>query len=414
MAISKEAFFTPIEGNKQFEPYSEILRFDPQKMWKIAKDIVEVSQEINENDHVLLVSHPGAKQLAQMIIYLAGEKSAAVHSHVVDLSIEASYLAGIQDNKLSPLTFEEAALPFLHEISWSNKIIFVRCTDDPSIYDKIDKTLKNKNDKANLPALEIRANRRHQTIIYIPSKAEAKKDNMKYDEYVGMFLRACDRPWKEIEATQQILIDEILNPGKEIEIIAGDTHLKMSIDGQTFANSVIKKNVPGAEIFSSPVRGTIEGKLVLNHPLMFAGMVLPDLKLVFEKGKIVHYETSDPEGMKHLDQVLDTSIPGNEGAREVGEIAFGTNRAFDRYLLNGLYIEKVGGSFHIAIGASYQFDNYLGTPVNLDNGVRAINHIDITKIMLSEFGGGEVKVDGKLIQKDGIFLDPRLAILNSK
>ena len=82
-------------------------------------------------------------------------------------------------------------------------------------------------------------------------------------------------------------------------------------------------------------------------------------------------------------------------------------------MLNGLFIEKVGGSFHIAIGSSYVFTEYGGKPVNLDNGVRSTNHEDLTCMMLPQFGGGRVLVDGKLIEENGEFLDPRLSALNS-
>lgn len=406
---------TPLNTNNQHEPWREIVRFNPQKMWRIAELMVQKSLQITEGDRLLLQYNSGSSQLASMVGYQAAEQGAAVVARCEDPTVEAAILAGIGRHR-TPAVFEEIVLPQAADIAWATKAAIVKCMDTPEAMDIVDGQIAAQWSQAREPLFQTRIERRRWALVYLPTKAEARLDQMNYEDYVDMFFRACDRPWEEIKDAQQVLIDEILNPGKLLQVVAGEnlnerwrTNLTMSIDGQTFANSTIGRNIPGSEVFSSPVRGTIRGRLALPYPVMFGDKVLPNLILTFEDGRAVHYETDDESGMEWVEQQLNI----DEGAREVGEIALGTNRAFNRPLLNGLYVEKVGGSGHLALGNAYQFRIYEGRPVVLDNGVRSADHIDLTYMMLPQYGGGRVMVDGKMVQYNGDFLDPRLEILNS-
>lgn len=407
----------PIPSSRQFEPALEILRFNPEKMFRIAEIMIDQSLKVTEGDRLLLRFHPGGSQLAQMIAYLAGERGAAILPRCEDPLVEAAMLAGISKNETTRIA-DELALGHNADIAWATKVAFVRSKDYPQAMDVVPPEVMQTYNKALETALRIRVDRRPWILIYLPTKAEAEIDQMPYEEYVDMFFRACDRPWSGIEAEQNILINEVLNPGKELILRADrdsngkwQTELAMSIEGQTFANSTVDFNVPGSEIFSSPQRGTINGVLTLPYPVMFEGRIIPNLKLFFQDGKVVNHqvESDNEEDWKWVEIQLNT----DDGAREVGEVAFGTNRVFNRPLLNGLFVEKVGGSFHIALGNAYKFKTYAGKPVKLDNGVESANHIDLTRLMLPNYGGGEVIVDSQVIQRDGDFLDSRLATLNS-
>ena len=407
----------PLQQGKLYEAASEIKRFDPVRIEGLADLIVNRSLRVVDEDRVLLRYSPGARQMAEFIAYKASLKGAAVLSRVDDPLVVAAALAGAGENE-TPRVFDEMAAGLNADVAWATKVAFARSNDEPDANDIVPGEVMKKWYDATDASVRLRVDRRPWTLIYLPTEAEAKIDQMQFDQYVDMFFRACERDWDKIDAAQNILIDEYLNPGKELELFAGDnldekwqTHLKMSIEGQTFASSTVDKNVPGSEAFSSPKRGTISGRLALPYPVMFGGRKLPNLILEFKEGRVVNFEveSDNPADAEWVQSVLDR----DEGAREVGEVAFGTNRVFDRPMLNGLFVEKVGGSFHIAIGSSYLFKEYNGKPVNLDNGVRSKNHEDLTCMMLPQYGGGRVLVDGILIQENGEFLDPRLAILNS-
>ena len=136
-----------------------------------------------------------------------------------------------------------------------------------------------------------------------------------------------------------------------------------------------------------------------------------DIRFVIEDGKIVEaYAAENEAGLLRI-------LSNGEGARYFGEVALGTNPGLTRRFFNPLLNEKVAGSFHMAEGHCYTHTEYDGKAVNVNNGNtddRTTNHWDVTIQMTPQFGGGRVLVDGTLIQENGQFLDPRLAVLNPK
>jgi len=291
---AEERLLKPIEGNGvKFESSLEILRFDPERMMRIAGIMVDTSLKIKEQDRLLLRFHPGGSQLAQMIGYLAAERGAAVLPRCEDALVEAAILAGISHHE-TPQIMNDITLGASQDIAWATKVAFVRSKDFPHANDIVPADTQKAYNQSLDPSLRIRVERRPWTLIYIPTRAEAQIDQMTYEDYVGMFLRGCDRPWEQVNGGQDILINDYLNPGKELELFAGQntsgewqTHLWMSIEGMTFANSTIDFNIPGSEVFSSPKRGTVNGRLNIPYPVNFAGRVLPNIGLLFENGRII-------------------------------------------------------------------------------------------------------------------------------
>lgn len=410
-----EVLRQPLRGGVSSRAQGTILAFDPERMWKIAKSICEDSLKITSGDRLLLKYHAGGRQLAAMIAYISAAKGAAVIPRCDDQYLNASIFNGIED-KRTPYIFEELSIGETVDIAWAEKVMFVRCVEDPALLESVSPDIQAEYMRTHEPPFRIRVDRRQWCLIYIPTTGEADRDGMVYDQYVDTFLNACDRPWSKVYDAQELLCHTYLNPGKELILRAGRegsggwrTELKMNIEGQTFANSTIDVNFPGSEVFSSPVRGSIEGIFELPYPVMFSGRALPGMRLVFKEGRVVEHWV-DPKDSAHPEW-LASQLNVDPGAVEVGEVALGTNPALSRPFLNTLFVEKVGGSFHIALGNAYAFESYGETPVKVDNGVRSAIHADLTCMMLPEFGGGEVVVDGKVIQRDGKFLDPKLALL---
>jgi aminopeptidase len=250
-------------------------------------------------------------------------------------------------------------------------------------------------------------------LIYWPTEKEAAVEGLSYEQYVDLFLNACNQPWREIQTAQAHLV-ELLNRASTLEIDANPrdldagrrTHLRMDIGPMRFVNSTIDRNFPGSEVFAAPVRDSVEGQLFACGLYTHDGRRMEDIFLRAERGRVV--EARARVGEADLLAVLDT----DDGARYFGEIALGTNPGLRRRVLNGLLNEKVGGSFHITPGRAYQFTEYEGQPVVVDNGNRSQVHWDIAVPMLPAYGGGEVRLDGDPVQVDGRFLDPALAVLN--
>lgn len=245
----------------------------------------------------------------------------------------------------------------------------------------------------------------------VPSARDAKVDGFEHDEYVKLFFEMCDQPWDHIDKAHRKLIEK-LNKTKTISFANDDgTDITMELvdeNGEdfTFCNSLIARNIPGSEVFSAPRVNSVNGTIVAEGKFNFsAGKIIENLTMHFKDGYLESFEADS--GGEYFQEFLDR----NEGNRYVGELGIGTNPHLKRHVLNGLLVEKIGGSFHLALGKCYQMNEYGGEPVYVDNGNKnTTDHWDITTILYGK--GGTIEVDGELIMKDGKFLDPDLAVLN--
>ncbi|MCB1538694.1 MAG: aminopeptidase [Rhodospirillales bacterium] len=241
----------------------------------------------------------------------------------------------------------------------------------------------------------------------IPTQRDAVVDGIAHADYATLYFRMCDQPWDLIRTAQARLI-ETLNAGKNLHFTNEDgTDLRMSIDGFTFCNSVIARNIPGSEVFSAPEIDSVNGVIVAQGRFTArddAGAIMENLRLTFRDGLLV--EALAESGQAHLDRVLDTDA----GARRVGEIGIGTNPYLKQHVASILLSEKIGGSFHIALGDAYTMTDYLGERVHVDNGNRSLVHWDITTMLYGK--GGRIVLDGAPIMIDGAFTDPALDVLN--
>lgn len=385
-------------------------RYNPDKLAKVADVMIGTSLKVSEGDKLVVVYNPGGQQLAEIIQELAGRKRVGTRLQCEDTDKDVAFMLGLSPQPTVG-SFDEIVLPRKQNTQWANKFAMIGCNDHPNAMIQVPAEARKTFRQALQDVRDIRS-QKQWVLTNLPTEKEAELDGVPYQAYLDLYYRVCIQDWREVDEVQDILITEELNPAKELVLTAGEgystTYLTMSIDGQTFANSTIQRNIPGSEVFTGPRRGTVDGTLTLPYPVMFSGKVLPNLTLQFREGRVTRCETDDQESRKWVEQVLDT----DDGAREVGEVALGTNPALDRPYLNSLYVEKVSGSFHIALGRSYQYTEYAGRPVHVDNGVVSANHLDLTRLMLPQFGGGKIIVDGKVIQQDGRFVDPRLVILN--
>ena len=156
------------------------------------------------------------------------------------------------------------------------------------------------------------------------------------------------------------------------------------------------RNIPDGEVFSCPVKKSVNGAHPVQHPDALSGTKFDHVRLEFKEGKIVKATSSNT---KRLNEILDT----DPGARYVGEFSLG----FNPYILNPmcdiLFDEKIAGSLHFTPGQAYE---------ECDNGNRSAVHWDMVLIQRPEWGGGEIWFDGKLIRKDGLFLPRELRALN--
>jgi aminopeptidase len=229
-------------------------------------------------------------------------------------------------------------------------------------------------------------------VCLYPTDAYAQDAEMSREDFTAFVFNAClldhDDPvaaWQEVQRRQQRLVDYLADK-REIHIIGPDTDLRLSIAGRCFINDHGTANMPGGEIFTGPVEDSVEGTVRFSFPASFGGRSVEDVRLRFEGGRVV--EASAKSNEEYLRRMLDM----DEGARVLGEFAFGTNQNIQRFIRNGLFDEKIGGTIHLALGASYP-----------ETGGR--NQSALHWDMVCDLrGGSEVRVDGELFAKDGQFV----------
>src|SRR5713101_5808621 len=191
--------------------------------------------------------------------------------------------------------------------------------------------------------------------------------------------------WQEISAQQQRLVDW-LKGRRHVHIKGADTDLALSIKDRVFINSDGKRNFPSGEFFTGPVEDSANGVITFDIPASYEGHAIEGVRLVFREGKVV--EASARQGQAFLEQMLELDA----GARFLGEFAFGNNARMTRSIKNTLFDEKLGGTVHLALGASYP-----------ETG--GLNHSALHWDMVCDLRrSGEVWVDDVLFLKDGKIL----------
>lgn len=225
-----------------------------------------------------------------------------------------------------------------------------------------------------------------------PTHSAAQDAEMSLDDYEDFVFGAMlvDKPdpiaeWQRVSREQERLV-KYLDQVKSVEIKGKDTRLTFRCAGRKWVNCDGKQNFPDGEIFTGPIEDSVEGTIRFSYPAIYAGREVEDVRLRFEKGKIVEAHAGKGEDLLHA--TLDT----DEGARFVGEIAVGTNYGITRFTRNTLFDEKIGGTVHLAAGMSLP-----------ESG--GVNKSAIHWDMVCDLReGGEILADGRLIHKDGKFL----------
>lgn len=248
----------------------------------------------------------------------------------------------------------------------------------------------------------------------IPTEGDAEYDGFDYASYTQLYFELCDQPWEYIDAAHQVLIGW-LDAARTITISNADgTHISLDLidnDGRpfTFCNSRTQRNIPGSEVFSAPRRDGVNGRIVARGRFSpRAGEIIENLTMHFQDGYLYDFEAE--EGAEHFQAFLDR----NSLHRYVGELGIGTNPHLKRHVLNGLLVEKISGSFHVALGGCYTMTSYDGRDVHVNNGnfdtANPPEHWDITTMLHGR--GGKIWLDDALIMDNGLFVAPDLDVLN--
>ena len=246
------------------------------------------------------------------------------------------------------------------------------------------------------PVLNYRVGKTRWCVLRWPHPAMAQQAGMSTEAFEDFYFKVCLVDYKRMMPAMNAL-KKMMDEAVEVHIKGPGTDLTFSLHGLEAIACGGTHNIPDGEVFSAPVKNSVEGTLQYNTESVYLGKSFQDVRLTFEKGKIVEAHSNDT---KAINKIFDT----DPGARYIGEFAIGFNNAIKHPMGDILFDEKIGGSFHFTPGQAYE-----GVA---DNGNRSSVHWDLVCIQRPDYGGGEIRFDGKLIRKNGKFLPKSLAKLN--
>lgn len=244
--------------------------------------------------------------------------------------------------------------------------------------------------------LDIRVPKTNWVVMRFPTPSMAQSARMSTEAFEDFFFKVCTADYAEMARRQEPL-KALMQATDRVHIKGPGTDLKFSIRGIGVVPCNGRRNIPDGEVFTAPVRDSLEGTLTYNTSSLYQGTVFDDISLEFSQGKIVKATCRGKND--RLNEILDA----DEGARYIGEWSMGCNNFVRQPMLDTLFDEKIGGSMHLTPGNAYD---------TADNGNRSKVHWDLVLIQTPEYGGGEIWFDGKLIRKDGKFLPTDLLPLN--
>ena len=273
--------------------------------------------------------------------------------------------------------------------------IAVRGTDNASELSDIPSEKMALWNKMLDPVLRYRVDKTKWVVLRYPNNAMAQLSNTSLETFENFYFDVCTLDYKKMSDAMTPLVS-LMEKTDKVRIVGPGTDLTFSIKGIPAVKCCGLRNIPDGEVYTAPVRDSMNGKISYNTPSLEMGFTYTDIVFEVKNGKIVKATSNDNEKINHL---LDT----DEGARYFGEFAIGVNPYILHPMKDTLFDEKIDGSFHLTPGASYE---------DASNGNHSSVHWDLVMIQRTDYGGGEIWFDDVLIRKDGIFVLPELECLN--
>lgn len=361
------------------------------RVTRLAKLITEYSVSIREEDEVIIRSGVEALPLVRELVKEIVSRGAYPHVLIQDSAAEEIFYRYARENVLKKLSQLDKFIMEKMDVMIS---IISDSHSKPLI--NIDPEKMRIRNAARAELNEIFMKRQTSgelrwNVTLYPTNALAQEAGMGPMEYEEFVFKACmvDREnpveaWME-QARKQEEIVNLLSKIDELKITSDETNLVLKVGGRKWINDDGHHNMPAGEVFSAPIEDSAEGYVRFDYPAVWRGFEVEGVKLRFRRGEVVDACAEKGEGK--LRKMLET----DDGARRIGEIAFGLNYNITRATKEILFDEKIGGTMHLALGAAY--------PETGGKNKSAI-HWDF----IMDLRRGRVYGDGELIYEDGEFI----------
>lgn len=364
-----------------------------QRIEVLAKNLVTYSCRIGKGEKVLIESiGEDPKLLVKALVKEVYAVGGYPFVTIKDQSVTRELLKGIDKTQAELMAKYE-----LERMKDMDAYIAIRGSENSSELSDIDSDkMKIYTDYFMRPVhLSERVNNTKWVVLRYPNNSMAQLANTSLETFEDFYYNVCNLDYSKMNKAMDSLT-KLLDKTDKVRIVGPGTDLTFSIKNIPSVKCCGLRNIPDGEVYSAPVRDSINGTISYNTPSVYQGTTFENICFKFENGKIVAATSNNTE---KLNEILDT----DDGARYIGEFAIGVNPYILKPMKDTLFDEKIAGSIHFTPGQAYKL---------ADNGNKSAIHWDLVLIQRPDFGGGEIWFDDVLIRKDGIFVIDELEVLN--
>ena len=358
----------------------------------LAQNLIRYSTDIQPGENILIEMFDNAEPLAQALVEEVYQAGGVPFLSLKNNRLQRKLLSCASQEQLQSIAEWESA-----RMKSMQAYIGVRASDNISeLSDVPAAKLKLYQQYWFKPVhSEIRVNHTKWCVLRWPNPSMAQLAGLSSEAFEDFYYNVCNLDYAHMDRSMSPLV-ELMEKTDKVRITGPDTDLSFSIKDIPVIKCSGLRNIPDGEVYTAPVRDSVNGTLAYNAPTIYQGTTFENVRLTFENGRIVHATANLTD---RINEIFNT----DEGARYIGEFALGVNPYITRPMKDILFDEKIQGSFHFTPGNAYE---------EADNGNRSAIHWDLVCIQSPDWGGGEIWFDGKLIRKDGLFVVSELLGLN--
>ena len=357
---------------------------------KLAKLLVEYSTRLKRNENVLIEAFDVPDEMTIALVRAARNAGAVPFVQIHRARVSRELALEASDRQLNLIARHELArmkkMDAYIALRGSNNI--TELSDVPA--DKMKLVAKKMR-----PVQDQRVKKTKWVVLRWPTPSMAQLAGMSTEAFEDFYFEVCTLDYRKLQPGMKAL-KALMERTDRVEINGAGTDVRFSIKGIPAVICGGDRNIPDGEVFSCPVKNSVQGCVTFNAPSIYQSTGFDGIRLEFRDGKIVDATSNHTE---KLNKILDSDA----GARYLGEFSLGFNPHVLQPMRDILFDEKIAGSFHLTPGQAYE---------EADNGNRSQVHWDMVNIQRPDYGGGEIYFDGKLIRRDGEFLPKQLRSLN--
>jgi len=362
-------------------------RFD-----KLAKLLVEYSIRLKRKETVLIETFDIPDEMTIALVRAVRKAGGVPFAQTYHTRVNRALALEASDRQLNLMASNELA-----RMKKMNAYIAVRGSNNITEMSDVPPEKMKLVGRKMRRVQDQRVKKTKWVVLRWPTSSMAQLAGMSTEAFEDFYFDVCTLDYRKLQPGMKAL-QRLMEKTDRVQVKGPGTDLRFSIKGIPAVICGGDRNIPDGEVFSCPVRDSVEGHVTFNAPSIYQGIAFDGIRLDFKDGKIVDATSNETQ---KLNKILDS----DPGARYVGEFSLGFNPRVFQPMRDILFDEKIAGSFHLTPGQAYE---------EADNGNRSQVHWDMVSIQRPDYGGGEIYFDGKPVRKDGRFLLNQLRSLNWK